>query len=132
MGWAHAQLGQYGPALAHCGEALALLRPTGDRHGEANTWDSLGFIHAQLGEHREAIRCYGRALRLYRRISDRYDEADTLSRLGVSRHAAGDPAGAVRTWRRALGILDDLGHPDSERVRDLLTRAESPDAGAGR
>ncbi|GAB4101060.1 tetratricopeptide repeat protein [Micromonospora taraxaci] len=132
VGWAHAQLGQYGPALAHCGEALALLRPTGDRHGEANTWDSLGFIHAQLGEHREAIRCYGRALRLYRRISDRYDEADTLSRLGVSRHAAGDPAGAVRTWRRALGILDDLGHPDSERVRDLLTRAESPDAGAGR
>ncbi|WP_237747060.1 ATP-binding protein [Micromonospora lupini] len=123
VGWAHAQLGQYRPALAHCEQALALLRRTGDRHGEANTWDSLGFIHARLGDHREAIRCYGRALRLYRRISDRYDEADTLSRLGESRHAAGDPAGAARTWRRALGILDDLGHPDSERVRDLLARA---------
>ncbi|MEU4338723.1 tetratricopeptide repeat protein [Micromonospora lupini] len=123
VGWAHAQLGQYGPALAHCAQALALLRRTGDRHGEANTWDSLGFIHARLGDHREAIRCYGRALRLYRRISDRYDEADTLSRLGESRLAAGDPAGAARTWRRALGILDDLGHPDGERVRDLLARA---------
>ncbi|MFG3554752.1 ATP-binding protein [Micromonospora sp. NPDC047557] len=123
VGWAHAQLGQYRPALAHCEQALALLRRTGDRHGEANTWDSLGFIHARLGDHREAIRCYGRALRLYRRISDRYDEADTLSRLGESRHAAGDPAGAARTWRRALGILDDLGHPDGERVRALLSRA---------
>ncbi|MFG2051736.1 ATP-binding protein [Micromonospora sp. NPDC048935] len=123
VGWAHAQLGQYGPALVHCRQALALLRPTGDRHGEANTWDSLGFIHTQLGDHRQAIRCYQRALGLYRRISDRYDEADTLSRLGETRHAAGDTAGAVRTWRRALGILDDLGHPDVERVRDLLSRA---------
>ncbi|MEV4387548.1 tetratricopeptide repeat protein [Micromonospora sp. NPDC049580] len=123
VGWAHAQLGQYRPALAHCEQALALLRRTGDRHGEANTWDSLGFIHARLGDHREAIRCYGRSLRLYRRISDRYDEADTLARLGESRRAAGDPAGAARTWRRALGILDDLGHPDGERVRALLSRA---------
>ncbi|MFF0151980.1 ATP-binding protein [Micromonospora sp. NPDC005203] len=123
VGWAHAQLGQYGLALAHCEQALVLLRPTGDRHGEANTWDSLGFIHARLGDHRAAIRCFQRALGLYRRVSDRYDEADTLARLGESRDAAGDTAGAVRTWRRALGILDDLGHPDVERVRDLLSRA---------
>ncbi|MEV1017443.1 tetratricopeptide repeat protein [Micromonospora sp. NPDC049801] len=123
VGWAHAQLGQYAPALTHCGQALTLLRRTGDRHGEANTWDSLGFIHARLGDHAEAIRCYGRALRLYRRISDRYDEADTLSRLGESRQAAGDTVGAVRTWRRALRILDDLGHPDAERVRALLAAA---------
>ncbi|MCX5069763.1 tetratricopeptide repeat protein [Micromonospora lupini] len=131
VGWAHAQLGQYRPALDHCEQALALLRRTGDRHGEANTWDSLGFIHARLGDHREAIRCYGRALRLYRRISDRYDEADTLSRLGESRLAAGDPAGAARTWRRALGILDDLGHPDGERVRALLAGAAATRGRAG-
>ncbi|WP_435206358.1 ATP-binding protein [Micromonospora sp. bgisy143] len=123
VGWAHAQLGQYAPALTHCGQALTLLRRTGDRHGEANTWDSLGFIHARLGDHAEAIRCYGRALRLYRRISDRYDEADTLSRLGESRQAAGDTVGAVRTWQRAVRILDDLGHPDAERVRALLATA---------
>lgn len=125
VGWAHAQLGQYAPALAHCEQALALLRRTGDRHGEANTWDSVGFIHARLDDHHQAIRCYGRALALYRRIGDRYDEADTLSRLGESRHMAGDVAGATRTWRRAVGIFDDLGHPDGERVRDLLTRAAS-------
>ncbi|MGV9212690.1 ATP-binding protein [Micromonospora sp. RB23] len=130
VGWAHAQLGQYAPALTHCGQALTLLRRTGDRHGEANTWDSLGFIHARLGEHAEAIRCYGRALRLYRRISDRYDEADTLSRLGESRQAAGDTVGAARTWRRALRILDDLGHPDAERVRALLARAAPTEAGS--
>ena len=63
---------------------------TGDRHGEANTWDSLGFIHDRLGQHRRAIRCYRRALALYRRIGDRYDEADTLTRLGETRQAAGD------------------------------------------
>ncbi|MEU8423859.1 tetratricopeptide repeat protein [Micromonospora sp. NPDC048835] len=123
VGWAHAQLGQYEPALGHCREALRLLRTTGDRHGEANTWDSLGFIHARLGEHRAAIRCFQRAIGLYRQVSDRFDEADTLSRLGESRQAVGDTTGAARSWRRAVGILDDLGHPAAERVRDLLARA---------
>ncbi|WP_328339389.1 tetratricopeptide repeat protein [Micromonospora sp. NBC_00421] len=36
VGWAHAQLGQYRPALDHCTQALTLLGPTDDRHGEAN------------------------------------------------------------------------------------------------
>ncbi|RAO19261.1 Regulatory protein AfsR [Micromonospora noduli] len=129
VGWAYAQLGRYEPALGHCREALALLRTTGDRHGEANTWDSLGFIHARLADHRAAIRCFQRAIGLYRRVSDRYDEADTLSRLGGSRQAVGDAAGAARTWRRALGILDDLGHPDAERVRELLAGEPAGDAG---
>ena len=108
---------------------MALLRTTGDRHGEANTWDSLGFIHARLADHPAAIRCFQRALGLYRRVSDRYDEADTLSRLGESRQAVGDAAGAARTWRRALVILDDLGHPDAERVRELLAGEPAGDAG---
>ncbi|WBB71919.1 tetratricopeptide repeat protein [Micromonospora sp. WMMD1128] len=132
MGWAHARLGRYGAAREHCERALALLRRTDDRHGEANTWDSLGLIHDRLGHHRRAIRCFGRALTLYQRIGDRYDEADTLTRLGDCRHSSGDRAGALRTWRRALIILDGLGHPDVEGVRERMARASgaSPDARA--
>ncbi|MFC7761209.1 tetratricopeptide repeat protein [Catellatospora bangladeshensis] len=114
MGWAHARLGQYGPALDHCRRALVLLRQTDDRHGEANTWDSLGFIHDRLGRYRRAVSCYHRALILFTQIGDRFDEADTLNRLGHSRWSLGDRAGAVRTWQRALRIFDDLGHPDAE------------------
>jgi tetratricopeptide (TPR) repeat protein len=122
IGWAYAQLGQYGPALEHCRRALVLLRRTDDRHGEANTWDSLGFIHDRLGRHRRAVRCYHRALRLFVQIGDRYDEAESLIRLGASRCSAGDRVGAVHTWQRALRILDDLGHPDAECVREQLVR----------
>ncbi|MFI6128560.1 hypothetical protein [Micromonospora sp. NPDC051141] len=106
-----------------------MLRRTDDRHGEANTWDSLGLIHDRLGHHRRAARCYGRALTLYQRIGDRYDEADTLTRLGDCRHSAGDRAGALRTWRRALVILDGLGHSDVDRVRERLARAAPDEPG---
>ncbi|MEV4715205.1 tetratricopeptide repeat protein [Micromonospora sp. NPDC049374] len=122
IGWAYAQLGQYGPALEHCRRALVLLRRTDDRHGEANTWDSLGYIYDRLGRHRRAVRCYHRALRLFVQIGDRYDEAESLIRLGASRRSSGDRAGAVHTWQRALRILDGLGHPDADCVREQLVR----------
>jgi tetratricopeptide (TPR) repeat protein len=42
VGWCHAQLGAYRPALASCQQALTLLDALGDRFGQAATWDSIG------------------------------------------------------------------------------------------
>jgi len=119
-GWNYAQLGDYGPALVHCEQALALLEELGDRDGQADTWDSLGYAYHHLGDHARAAGSYQRALDLYRLTGDRHGEADVLMHLGETHHAAGEVDATLITWQHALTILDDVGHPDAESVRARL------------
>jgi DNA-binding SARP family transcriptional activator/tetratricopeptide (TPR) repeat protein len=123
VGWCHAMLGDYRQALIFCRKSLALSRKLGDRYGEANSSDSLGYAEHKLGRLAAAADCYCRALSIFRELGDRASEADTLTRLGDTRHAAGDEQGAQGAWRHALTILDDLNHPDANRVRAKLTTA---------
>jgi hypothetical protein len=51
------------------------------------------------------------------REPDAVDEAGTLDRLGDVHHGAGDARAARWAWTQALRTLDELGHPDSDRVR---------------
>jgi tetratricopeptide (TPR) repeat protein len=117
VGYSHARLGNYGQAIAYCGQALAGSRAAGERNWESAAWDSLGYIHHQLGDHHRAITCYERSLDLCRELADRYNEAGTLDRLGDVHHGAGDTRAARWAWTQALRLLDELGHPDSGRVR---------------
>jgi len=117
VGWYHAQLGAYEPAIRHCEEALARHTAHGNRHGEANAWDSLGYAYQQLGDHVRAGACYRQAVDRLRQDGDRYNEAVTLVRLGDTQRATGAGEAASDTWRRALAILDQLGHPDADGVR---------------
>jgi DNA-binding SARP family transcriptional activator/tetratricopeptide (TPR) repeat protein len=119
VGWYHALLGDHTQALTWCERALILAQKIGDREAEAVTWDSLGYAHHGAGHHTRAADCYQHALVLLRDVGDRYYEANTLTRLGDSYRDAGDPrAGAA--WLEALAILDELGHPDADRVRARL------------
>ena len=120
VGWYHTQLGQHHEALTHCRRALAMLQELGDRSGESGAWDSLGYAHHHLGEYSEAARCYRQALALRRQGGDRYGEAVILSHLGETHDAAGDHAAARESWRRAVDILDELDHPDGDRIRAKL------------
>jgi DNA-binding SARP family transcriptional activator/tetratricopeptide (TPR) repeat protein len=124
IGWCHAMLGDHERALVHCTEALAAFQRIGDRDGEAAAWDSVGYAHHHLGHHERAIGCYTNALRLFREIGDRYHEADVLSHLGRARHAACDVSAAREAWHEALAILNDLGHPDAERLRTTMRTLE--------
>ena len=117
VGYSHARLGNYGPAIAYCGQALAGSRAAGERNWESAAWDSLGYIHHKLGDHQRAVTCYERSLDLCRELADRYNEAGTLDRLGDVHHSAGDARAARWAWTQALRTLDELGHPDSDRVR---------------
>jgi DNA-binding SARP family transcriptional activator len=120
VGWCHAQLGDHAQALLHCEQALTLLQELDDRAGEAATWDSIGFAHHQLGHHARAVECYHRALALSRELGARYDEADILHQLGDIHHATGDLTAATAAWAEGLAILDDLDHPDADRLRAKL------------
>jgi tetratricopeptide (TPR) repeat protein len=126
IGWCEAQLRDYRQALEHCQQALALHREVGDRTGEADTWDSLAFAHLGLGDHEQATASYRRALDLFREFGDRFNEAVTLEGLGRVHVATGDLPAAARAWRRALAILDDLGHPEADRIRSDLGKLTRP------
>jgi tetratricopeptide (TPR) repeat protein len=123
VGWFHALLGNYQEALDCCTRAIELFQGLGDPAGEAGTWDSVGYAHHCLGDHARATSAYRASIEGYRRIGDRFYEAGTLVRLGDTHLAADDPDAAAQAWHEAFAILDELQHPDAERVagkiRDL-------------
>jgi tetratricopeptide (TPR) repeat protein len=125
VGWLQALIGDAQSALVSCEQALVMHTELGDLHGQAHTWDSLGFAHHQLGHHARAIACFRNTLTLVRQLGDRYQEADTLASLGSVHLATGHPHAAHDAWQRALIILDELDHPDAERVRAQLAGLES-------
>jgi DNA-binding SARP family transcriptional activator len=119
VGWYHALIGDHRQAIVYCERALASQPEPEDPVELALTWHSLGFAHHHLGEHTQAITCLGRALDLFRELKHRYYEADTLARLGDTYAAIGENT-AVTLWRQSLAILDDLEHPDANRLRARL------------
>ena len=100
------------------GAAAADRRP----HRRGLRWDSIGFVHHQLGEHEPAADCYRQALELWREIGDRYGESETQTHLGDLHRAAGAPEEARACWLAALTILEDLGHPDADQVRQRVAQ----------
>jgi tetratricopeptide (TPR) repeat protein len=122
LGWEHAQLGEFDAALEHCRAALALLRASGDRHGEAAGWDSVGYIHHQRGEYLLAIECYERSVAMAQECGDRIGSARTLVSLGESRLSGGEPAGCRRAWLQALAMLDGRDDAAAEEVAERLRR----------
>jgi DNA-binding SARP family transcriptional activator/tetratricopeptide (TPR) repeat protein len=120
VGWFHSRLNEHEQALDHCTRAMALLRTTDDRFDQGDTLDSMGRAYHELGRYEQAAACYQEAINLYAEFGDRYDEGDALVALGDACSDGGDRDGAVRAWARALQILDQLGHPEADAVRDRL------------
>jgi hypothetical protein len=66
------------------------------------------------------VRCYQRALGLLQGSINRHGRATILTNLGDAHRAADDLDAARSAWRQALTILDELNHPDADRVRARL------------
>ena len=125
IGWAHAQLGHYQQALDYCRRALTIARELGNRAVEAAVLDSMGYAHYQLGQHAHAISCYQQAAEAHGDADDKLMRAVLLEHLGDAYHAAGDMGAAYRAWRQALSILDNLHHPDAQRVHARLRESSA-------
>ena len=125
VAWCYVRLGDHTQALASSQQALALaLQPAiGHRPGEAHAWDTLGYTYHHLDRPAEAASCYARALELYRRLDDKYEQARTMGRLGDTHAAAGDVQAARSCWHQAVTLLDELHHPDADKLRGKLRRA---------
>jgi DNA-binding SARP family transcriptional activator len=122
VGFCHAMLGDAQRARSFCQRALALNQELGLRRDEAHAWDSLGYTEHQLGHQNDAADCYQNALCLFRELGDRFNEAEILTHLGDARRAGDDQQAALDAWQQALVILDDLRHPDADKVRAKLGR----------
>jgi DNA-binding SARP family transcriptional activator len=120
IGWLRAQLGDYQAAIDDCRRALRILTEVGDQPGVAAAWDSLGYAYHHLGRLDETIVAYRNSLQACRKAGDRVGEAQTLVRLGETFTRAGSPDEARQAWESALDILDELRHPDADRVRSRL------------
>jgi tetratricopeptide (TPR) repeat protein len=121
IGWCHAMAGHHTLALDYCQQAVDLQRELGDKLCESGTWDSLGYVHHHLGQYAEAIACYRRALEFCREVGHRRNQAEILDHLAETQQVSGDAAGARESWRQALALLNDLDHPDTDRIRARLT-----------
>jgi DNA-binding SARP family transcriptional activator/tetratricopeptide (TPR) repeat protein len=128
IGWFEALTGDDDRALGHSQQALALHQEHTDTDGQSTTWLSLGRVHQRLGHHAEAVTCYQQAVELTRH---RHQEAEILTRLGDTHHAAGNADAARTAWQHAVTILDDLDHPDAERVRAKLRHPGPGPSAAG-
>jgi tetratricopeptide (TPR) repeat protein len=122
-GWSCVLLGRHREALRHCGKAVALNRELGNRSGEAATLHSLGYAHFQLGNYTQAIRCYDLSVEAFGDADDAHHRAQAFTHLGDAHQDSGSTSAARRAWRQALTILEDLQHPDAERLRSRLSQS---------
>ena len=129
LGECHTHLGTYDLARGYTRQALELAAEPDDRANSALAWNVLGLVHTRLGEHREAISCHRQALDLAREwktpLARRW-LASLLASFGDACQAAGDLPSARQAWQQALQIRDDLGLPESRRLRAGLEQAGLP------
>jgi DNA-binding SARP family transcriptional activator/Tfp pilus assembly protein PilF len=106
-------------------QALALFREIGDRSGEAEALNGLGKLFLVTCQTDQARAQHAAALGLASQIGNKYQQARAHEGLADAHQASGDPDDARRHWRQALSLYDDLGVPESDRVRAHLTAAVS-------
>ena len=118
---AHLDGDQHGPADRHATEAYVIARDTGYRMLEGQAVTKLAQI--RLYQHRigDAVDHAQRALGIHRETGHRIGEAHTLLVLGHALAASGSVDRARTQWRQALDILDEIGTPEAEEARALLS-----------
>jgi DNA-binding SARP family transcriptional activator/uncharacterized protein HemY len=124
--------GRYPQATSHLEQALALFRETGYRTGEAGVLNSFGELSLATGEPAQGRTQYAAALDLASQTGDKYQQARAHHGLGSSWRHLGDPGRAHHHWRQAVAFYTDLGTPEADAVRILLTPRHCADVYLGR
>jgi tetratricopeptide (TPR) repeat protein len=114
-------LGHRQEALDHLQQALSLSRETGDLWDQATSLNSLGEVLLAMGRLAEASELCAAALDTAAQIGEKYEQArahDGLARISL---ASGEAGKARSHWQEALTLFTELGAPETEAVRTLLT-----------
>jgi tetratricopeptide (TPR) repeat protein len=113
--------GDPGPAVERMGQSLAMFREIGNRSGEACALNSLGEAYHATGRLEEARAQHAKALAIAVDIGERYEQARAEAGLARTHHAAGDHTYAKYHGQRALVRYAELGSPEAEDIRVILT-----------
>jgi tetratricopeptide (TPR) repeat protein len=123
LGECHAHLGNYELARGYARQVLELAAEACDTANLALAWNVLGLVHIGVGEHLRAISCHRQAVSLAREWKTplgRRWPASLLTSLGAACQAVGNLPAAYQAWQQALQIREDLGLPESRRIRSML------------
>ncbi|MFE2141137.1 ATP-binding protein [Streptomyces sp. NPDC059456] len=120
MGALNRALGRTAEAYEEYERALAGARATADLPTEAKSLHGLGDVCRTAGRHGEAIGWYEQAVDVRRRVGDLLGLARSLDRLAEEFTAVGRPAAAREPLAEALALLEALGNPMAERIRERL------------
>jgi tetratricopeptide (TPR) repeat protein len=111
-------------SLGHAELALAMASEAEYRVLEGGALVALAEIHLDRGDHAEANRYATRALAVHRSTGYRLGEARALSSLGRAARKAQRQTAALAYWQAALHLFADLGVPEADRVRRLMTAVQ--------
>ncbi|MEM7534090.1 MAG: tetratricopeptide repeat protein [Chloroflexota bacterium] len=131
------QSGDIEGAVKNYGQALPLLRDSGQRPTEAATLNQLARIYSNLGDKGKAIEFHRFALELYELDNDISGMAVTHNWIGNVRNDLGDIESALAAYQTALSLSQSSGNSATEssvlnnlggvyeRVGDLEQAAEA-------
>ena len=104
LGNAHANLGQYGPALTCHQKSLLLARQIEDRETEEQALGNLGGLLFNLGKYEAAIAAQQKRLTLAQQRQNALGESSALTNLGLIFHTQGNYPKAIKYHQRSLEV----------------------------
>jgi tetratricopeptide (TPR) repeat protein len=121
LGEADLRQGRYQQAARRLTTALAMCRDMGARFEETEALSLLGDLALAMGDHAAALLHHGDALSLASTTGDTYWQARAHDGLARIHHAGGRPEQARELWLAALGLYTEMGAPEADQIRMMLT-----------
>lgn len=113
--------GRFRDAVRSHEEALYLTRQIGDIQAEGEVLANLANTYAVLGETERSLQTSERRLEIARETGDRRGEGKTLFNQGVIFRELGKDDQAIFHGEAGLGILEGMGDPYADRMRQQIT-----------
>ncbi len=121
LGMALTQSGEFPAATGKLTEALEIFRDSRQRLWEGMSLFRLAEVEIASGQPAQAAQYAELALTVLRGIGGEWRRGNVLTVLGRALAGIGQTGRAQVCWNEALEIYDELGSPEADGVRSLLT-----------
>jgi tetratricopeptide (TPR) repeat protein len=126
IGETHRDAGRYGAAISDLNEARRMFAELPDRPNEARTVTELGHVYLLAGDLEQGRRLFEKALEEMTRLDSPYEQARIRVALAATARRLGDALGARQQLEAAHAFYLELGAPEAESVRLLLSEVADP------